>query len=369
MASIRLVNLRKEFANGAVAVANTNLSIEEGEFVVFVGPSGCGKTTTLRMIAGLEQPSAGEIYIGDQVVNDLEPIERDIGMVFQNLALFPHMSVADNIGFGPKMKKMDAAERRRRVEEVARMVHVERQLPKLPGQLSGGEAQRVALARTLITAPRAFLLDEPLSNLDAKLRKEMRAEIDRLHQDLKKTFIYVTHDQEEAMTLADRIVVMRDGRIEQVGTPMEIYNNPVSRFVADFFGSPPMNLLEGEFQWEDGAAVFRTGELRVRLEGSVARREGAATLGIRPEHIEIRLGEAPREGDLQANVALVEPLGKDTLLYLECGSSKSLIAIVEGYQQVQPGSRVAYGFRRDRVYAFGPDERRVPLDEAPPGTR
>jgi len=366
--SIRLVNLRKEFAGGVVAVENTNLTIEEGEFVVFVGPSGCGKTTTLRMIAGLEESTSGEIYIGDRLVNDLEPGQRDLGMVFQNLALFPHMSVADNIGFGPRMQKMDPKERRRRVADAARMVHIEPLLPKLPGQLSGGEAQRVAVARTLITEPRVFLLDEPLSNLDAKLRKEMRAEIDRLHQNLKKTFVYVTHDQEEAMTLADRIVVMRYGRIEQVGSPLDIYHNPVNWFVADFFGSPSMNLLKGEFRWEAGAASFRAGELCVPLSGPVPKREEAATLGIRPEHIDVHLERAPRDGDLRARVALVEPLGKDTLLYLEYGDSKNLIAIVEGHQHVQAGSWVGYSFRRDRIYFFGPDERRLLPEEAPSGT-
>jgi ABC-type sugar transport system ATPase subunit len=369
MAGIRLVNLRKEFAGGMVAVENTNLTIEEGEFVVFVGPSGCGKTTTLRMIAGLEEPTSGQIHIGDRLVNDLEPGQRDIGMVFQNLALFPHMSVADNIGFGPRMQKMDPKERRRRVEDAARMVHIEPLLRKLPGQLSGGEAQRVAVARTLITDPRVFLLDEPLSNLDAKLRKEMRAEIDRLHQKLRKTFIYVTHDQEEAMTLADRIVVMRHGRIEQVGGPLDIYHNPASRFVADFFGSPSMNLLQGELRWEDGAASFRAGELYVRLSEPVPKCEGAATLGIRPEHIDVHLERATGDEDLRARVALVEPLGKDTLLYLEYGESKSLIAIVEGHQRVQAGAWVGYSFRRDRIYFFGPDERRLLPEAAPSGTR
>ena len=245
MGNIRLENLRKEFGGGVVAVANTNLTIEDGEFIVLVGPSGCGKTTTLRMIAGLEEPTRGDIYIGAVRVNDLEPGARDIGLVFQNLALFPHMNVFDNIGFGPKMKKVDLEERRRLVEDVARMVRIHPLLSKLPGQLSGGEAQRVALARTLITQPQVFLLDEPLSNLDAKLRKEMRAEVDRLHKELEKTFVYVTHDQEEAMTLGDRVVVMSNGLIQQVDTPLEIYRRPINRFVAGFLGTPPMNFFEG----------------------------------------------------------------------------------------------------------------------------
>ena len=365
MGSIRLENLRKEFGGGVVAVANTNLTIEEGEFVVLVGPSGCGKTTTLRMIAGLEEPTQGDIHIGAVRVNDLDPGARDIGLVFQNLALFPHMNVFDNIGFGPKMKKMDPEERRRRVEDVAQMVRIHPLLPKLPGQLSGGEAQRVALARTLITHPQVFLLDEPLSNLDAKLRKEMRAEVDRLHKELEKTFVYVTHDQEEAMTLADRIVVMRDGHIDQVGTPLEIYHDPVNLFVADFFGSPPMNLLEGEIHRENGTASFRAGEFIVRLTGPVPEVEGAVTLGIRPEHMAIGDAGSAGEEDFSAKVVLVEPLGKDILLYLDYGSEKNLIAVVEGHRDFQTDTAVSVHLQTDRLYYFGADERRLrPADAA-----
>jgi multiple sugar transport system ATP-binding protein len=243
VARIELRHLRKTFGGGIEAVKDLDLVIEEGEFLVLVGPSGCGKTTTLRMIAGFEEPTSGEIWIDGRMVNDVEPGQRNLGMVFQNLALFPHRTVAENIEFGPH--KVERETRRRRVLAVAAMVKITHLLDKLPGQCSGGEAQRVALARTLITEPSTFLLDEPLSNLDAKLRRETRAAIDRLHQTVAKTFIYVTHDQEEAMTLADRIAVMRDGRLEQVGTPLDIYNNPVSVFVADFFGSPSMNLIPG----------------------------------------------------------------------------------------------------------------------------
>ena len=245
MARIELRNLHKNF--GAVqAVKNLTFTIEDGEFVVFVGPSGCGKTTTLRMIAGFEDPTSGEIRIGGKVVNDLEPRDRGLGMVFQSHALFPHKNVAQNIEFGLRMKKVPHDERIKRVREVAEMVRIGHLLDKMPGQCSGGESQRVALARTLVTNPSTFLLDEPLSSLDAKLRRELRAECDRLHEVLKRTFIYVTHDQEEAMTLADRIVVMHQGEVVQVGSPMDIYSNPVSYFVADFFGSPSMNLVAGE---------------------------------------------------------------------------------------------------------------------------
>jgi len=279
MGEIRLQKLRKEF-KGTVAVEGTDLEIKEGEFLVLVGPSGCGKTTTLRMIAGLEEPTSGEISIDGRAANDLEPGQRKLGMVFQNLALFPHKTVFDNIAFGPRMKKVPAGEIRSRVEQVAETMHITHLLGKLPAQCSGGEAQRVALARTLVTDPAAFLLDEPLSNLDAKLRKEMRAEIDRLHSTLRKTFIYVTHDQEEAMTLADRIVVMRDGRIEQMGTPMEIYHDPVNQFVATFFGSPSMSLIAGEVRRKAEGPVFVFDGWHVPLEGVGEVPDGPATLGV-----------------------------------------------------------------------------------------
>ena len=256
MARIELLGLSKTF--GPVqAVKNLSCTVEDGEFVVFVGPSGCGKTTALRMIAGFEDPSAGEIRIDGRVVNDLEPRDRGLGMVFQTHALFPHKTVRQNIEFGLRMKRMPVLERAQRVREVAEMVHVSHLLDKMPNQCSGGESQRVALARTLVTDPSTFLLDEPLSSLDAKLRRELRAECDRLHQTLKRTFIYVTHDQEEAMTLADRIVVMRAGGIVQTGSPMEIYSDPSSYFVADFFGSPSMNLIPGEIVPENGSPLFR----------------------------------------------------------------------------------------------------------------
>ena len=264
MARIELCNLEKSF--GAVqAVKDLSFTIEDGEFVVFVGPSGCGKTTTLRMIAGFEDPTSGEIRIDGRVVNDLEPRDRGLGMVFQSHALFPHKNVAQNIEFGLRMKKVPPEERVKRVREVAEMVRIGHLLDKMPGQCSGGESQRVALARTLVTNPSTFLLDEPLSSLDAKLRRELRAECDRLHQTLKRTFIYVTHDQEEAMTLADRIVVMRAGEIVQIGSPMEIYSNPVNYFVADFFGSPSMNLVRRRDRARRAGRPFSLGVARGRI--------------------------------------------------------------------------------------------------------
>ena len=362
MAHIELKGLRKVFGKNIEAVKNLDLSIEDGEFLVLVGPSGCGKTTTLRMIAGFEEPTAGEIVIDGNVVNDMEPSQRNLGMVFQNHALFPHKTIFQNIEFGPRMKKIDPGTRKRRVAEVAAMVRITDLLDKLPGQCSGGEAQRVALARTLITDPSIFLLDEPLSSLDAKLRREMRAEIDRLHQELKKSFVYVTHDQEEAMTLADRIVVMRSGLIEQVGSPLEIYGDPVSYFVADFFGSPSMNLIAGNVQKAGGAPSFEGAGVSVNLSnGFSGIAEGAYTLGVRPEHLEVSpIGSGGDSVALQCDIGLVEPLGKDTLLYFDHGAERPTIAVVDGSEGGhKAGNRVGLTIPSGALYLFGPDGRRV----------
>jgi lactose/L-arabinose transport system ATP-binding protein len=358
VARIELVGLSKTFGS-VVAVRNLSLTIEDGEFVVLVGPSGCGKTTTLRMIAGFVDASAGEIRIDGRVVNDLEPRDRGLGMVFQTHALFPHKTVMQNVEFGLRMKRMPAPERVRRVREVAEMVHISHLLDKMPGQCSGGEAQRVALARTLVTQPSTFLLDEPLSSLDAKLRRELRAECDRLHQALKCTFIYVTHDQEEAMTLADRIVVMRAGEIVQVGTPMEIYSDPVNHFVADFFGSPSMNLLAGEVVQANGITRFRAAGFELALPERFKSTElGAGTLGIRPEHVGVALGG---KGDIDLPVRLVEPLGRDTLLYFDAGTERAFVAVSEGLDmaEVKVGARMALSLDPRRLYLFGADGRRL----------
>ena len=354
MADVRLVKLRKEF-KGTVAVREMDLEIREGEFLVLVGPSGCGKTTTLRMIAGLEEPTSGEVVIDGRPANDLEPGQRNLGMVFQNLALFPHKIVYENIAFGLRVKNLPADEIRSRVEQVAKTMHIAHLLTKLPAQCSGGEAQRVALARTLITNPSAFLLDEPLSNLDAMLRKEMRAEIDALHGRLAKTFIYVTHDQEEAMTLADRIVVMRGGCVEQVGTPLEIYHEPANQFVASFFGSPSMNLIGGEVRQTDGhpAFFFDAGAVTLAPMGKI--QEKPATLGIRPEAVRIE-GVV---GGYRGRVALVEPLGKETLVYLNYGAERLLVAVTSSEFQVEKGASVEFDFRGGRFYLFDPEGRRL----------
>ena len=355
MTHIELKNIRKEFGGSVVAVKNLNLSIEHGEFLVLVGPSGCGKTTTLRMIAGFEDPTTGEILVENDVINELEPAERNLGMVFQTHALFPHKTVAQNIAFGPRMKKVNKEIINDKVKEVAEMVKITHLLEKLPAQCSGGESQRVAVARTLITDPSAFLLDEPLSSLDAKLRREMRAEVDRLHKELNKTFIYVTHDQEEAMTLADRIVVMDEGEIKQVGSPIDIYNNPNSYFVADFFGSPSMNLINGEIVNSEAGKVFKSLILNVDLpklfENSAP---GPVTLGIRPEQIGIS-----SSGDIKKKIYLVEPLGKDTLLYFETVEERELIAIVESNSSYRSGDTVALNLLPEHIFLFDSSGKRI----------
>ena len=357
MARIELLGLCKNFGSVG-AVKELTCTIEDGEFVVLVGPSGCGKTTTLRMIAGFEDPNAGEIRIDGRVVNDLEPRDRGLGMVFQTHALFPHKTVMQNIEFGLRMKRIAASERARRVREVADLVRISHLLDKMPAQCSGGESQRVALARTLVTNPSTFLLDEPLSNLDAKLRRELRAECDRLHRTLKRTFIYVTHDQEEAMTLADRIVVMRAGEIVQIGSPMEIYSNPVNYFVADFFGSPSMNLIPGEIARDNRIAQFRASQFELALPQHSSVPAGAATLGIRPEHLEVRPGG---NGAIEFPVRLVEPIGRDTLLYFDAGGDRALVAVSPGLSMadVKIGTRLALSFDPRRLYLFDADGKRI----------
>jgi multiple sugar transport system ATP-binding protein len=346
VAGIRLDQLTKVF--GATrAVDGINLTIPDGEFVVLVGPSGCGKTTTLNMIAGLETPTAGDIWIGQSRVTDWEPGDRNLGMVFQSLALFPHMTVFDNIAFPLRIKRSAPDEIARRVRAVTDTVRVGHLLDKRPATLSGGEAQRVALARTLVVQPSVFLMDEPLSSLDAKLRVEMRTEIKRLHVALRSTFVYVTHDQAEAMTMADRIVVMHQGRIQQVGRPLEVYSDPVNRFVAGFFGVPAMNFVEGELHSEPDGLRFVGPALQVMLP---ARRGGAgpAILSVRPEHVWLADG---RES-WPATVSLIEPLGDETLVFLDYGGPASLVAKVDAEEKLAVGDRRALSFRLDRVVLF-----------------
>ncbi len=312
---ILIKDLVKTFG-GYTAVNGISLDIRDGEFLIMVGPSGCGKTTTLNMISGLETPTSGQIVIGDTVVNDLEPGERGLGMVFQDLALFPHMTVFENIAFGLRVKKIPDEEVRERVTAAAAAVHIEPLLDKLPRQCSGGESQRVALARTIVTDPAVFLMDEPLSSLDAKLRVDMRTELKSLHKRLGATFVYVTHDQAEAMTMADRIVVMSRGRIEQVGTPLDIYNRPATRFVAGFFGTPTMNFLEGTVELNGSGRHFRAPGLEHPLPDAVpAELAGRkVVLGVRSEHVLVGDGAA-----LEGTAQLTEPLGDATLVHFDDG--------------------------------------------------
>jgi multiple sugar transport system ATP-binding protein len=348
VARIRLENLVKRFGSQVTAVAGIDLEIQDGEFVVLVGPSGCGKTTTLNMIAGLEQPTSGLVIIDDVVVNDLEPGERGLGMVFQNLALFPHLSVFENIAFGLRVKKVPAREVHERVTHIAETFKIGHLLHKKPSQCSGGEAQRIALARTTITDPDVLLLDEPLSSLDAKLRVEMRTELKQLHERLGSTFVYVTHDQAEAMTMADRIVVMRAGRIEQIGTPLEIYRRPANLFVATFFGTPTMNVIAGEWH-DDGGLRFRARNLDLALAGPVPPRAApgrAVTLGVRAEHVQ--LGDA----GVPARVTLTEPLGDETLVFFEYGGDAQLVAKMDGDCALKVGDRIHFSFDAGGVLCF-----------------
>ena len=355
MSRIELIKLRKEFGS-LVAVKDLDLTIEDGEFIVLVGPSGCGKTTTLRMIAGFEDPTSGEIRLDGTIVNDLEPRDRDLGMVFQSHALFPHKNVADNIIFGLRMQKVSKEVQRQKLKEVSKLVRIGHLLGKMPAQCSGGESQRVALARTLVTEPSNFLLDEPLSSLDAKLRRELRAECDRLHEELQKTFVYVTHDQEEAMTLADRIVVMDLGEIIQMGSPIEIYSDPVSYFVADFFGNPAMNLIEGEFAQNSAGAEFRSESFTVSLpEQHKNTPTGKGTFGIRPENVQVSRANG---GDTR-NIGLVEPLGKDTLLYFETAAERPFVAIVEGTESHTAGEPVELSFPAENMFLFDANGDRI----------
>jgi multiple sugar transport system ATP-binding protein len=328
VAAIRFTHVIKEYGGGTLAVDDLNLEVAEGEFVVLVGPSGCGKTTALRMVAGLEEITGGEIRIGDRVVNDLAPRERDIAMVFQNYALYPHKTVYENLVFGLRMRKVPKSEQRRRVEEIARILGLEEMLQRRPSQLSGGQRQRVAMGRAIVREPQAFLMDEPLSNLDAKLRVQMRAEIARIQQTLKVTTLYVTHDQVEAMTMGHRVAVMRSGVLQQVDTPQRLYDFPGNLFVASFVGSPAMNLLEVGLERDGGSLVCRTGDVEIDVPSEVAARRPQLeqyvgrrlALGIRPEALSESSADpdAPR---VRGRALLVEALGAESLAHVEVSAT------------------------------------------------
>ena len=316
--SIEFRNVSKNFG-GTCVVDDLSLEIREGEFVVLLGPSGCGKTTTLRMLAGLETVTSGDIYIGGERVNDVPTQDRDLAMVFQSYALYPHMTIAENIGYPLRVRKIEKNERAERVHRVAAMLEIEPLLERKPRQLSGGERQRVALARAIVREPRAYLMDEPLSNLDARLRVQMRGELKRLQHQLGTTTIYVTHDQAEAMTLASRVAVMKKGRLQQFDTPMNIYNQPANRFVAEFVGSPSMNFVAGRVD----QATFVSDSLRIPLNASqVGQLSGQSqlTMGIRPEHIQV-VAE-PHDGAIAASVYVTELMGNETFVFLSVGENR-----------------------------------------------
>ncbi|HET9016479.1 MAG TPA: sn-glycerol-3-phosphate ABC transporter ATP-binding protein UgpC [Thermomicrobiaceae bacterium] len=360
MARVALRNLTKRYAGGTLAVDRLSLEIADGEFMCFVGPSGCGKTTALRMIAGLEEITGGRVEIGNRVVNHLPPRDRDIAMVFQSYALYPHMSVYENMSFGLQLRKFPRADIDRAVRGAARILDLEPYLDRKPGQLSGGQRQRVALGRAIVREPAVFLMDEPLSNLDAKLRVQTRAEIARLHQRLGATMIYVTHDQIEAMTMADRIAVLNLGVLEQAGTPRVLYERPANRFVAGFIGSPAMNFVDMTVTDADGAPGLASpdGTISATLndvQAAAVRRLGSGTvvLGVRPEHLE--LGAAGDGGlSVAAVVDVTEFLGNDMLIHAT-SAGQDIVAVISASEPLKVGDRISLGAAPGHVYLFDPE--------------
>jgi multiple sugar transport system ATP-binding protein len=361
MAKIRLEHIYKRYGGKVTAVKDFNLETEDGEFVVFVGPSGCGKTTTLRMIAGLEDITEGKLYIGERLVNDVPPKDRDIAMVFQNYALYPHMNVYENMAFGLRLRRVPKDEIDRRVKEAARIIKIDHLLHRKPRELSGGQRQRVAMGRAIVREPKVFLFDEPLSNLDAKLRVEMRAEISKLQRRLGVTTVYVTHDQVEAMTLGQRIVVMKDGEVLQVDTPLNLYDFPETKFVAGFIGSPSMNFIRARVQTEGGNAYFVGEGFKVKANGTL----GASLMpyngkevwmGIRPEHIGLKGWTTIPEGDniVKGRVEVVEPLGADTEVHAEVGGNM-MTAKVDGHAMVLPSDTIDLLVDTSKLHAFEVD--------------
>lgn len=366
MVEMRLEHIYKKYENNPnYSVSDFNLDIKDGEFIVFVGPSGCGKSTTLRMIAGLEDISEGEFYIGDQIMNDVEPKDRDIAMVFQNYALYPHMTVFDNMAFGLKLRKYPKDEIQKRVEEAAEILGLKDFLKRKPAALSGGQRQRVALGRAIVRDAPVFLMDEPLSNLDAKLRVSMRAEIAKLHHRLKTTTIYVTHDQTEAMTMADRIVIMNAGVIQQVGTPKEVYNAPNNVFVAGFIGSPAMNFFtvdykDGYVQGENGKLKMKVPEGKAKILNDKGYNGKTLILGIRPEdiHAETLALEATPDSVIESEVVVAELLGAETMLYTKVGE-KEFVSRVDAYTDYSAGDHATLAFNLNKAHFFDKDTEEV----------
>jgi multiple sugar transport system ATP-binding protein len=367
VAEIRFAHVSKVYGNDVTAVRDLDLEIAEGEFMVLVGPSGCGKTTALRMLAGLEEITAGEILIGERVVNDLPPRDRDIAMVFQNYALYPHKSVYENLAFGLRMRKVPKGEQKRRVEEIARVLGLGDMLNRRPAQLSGGQRQRVAMGRAIVREPKAFLMDEPLSNLDAKLRVQMRAEIARIQQALKVTTVYVTHDQVEAMTMGDRVAVMRDGRLQQVDTPQRLYDAPANLFVASFVGSPPMNIFEASVRRDDGRLLCKLGDSEFELPADLAASRPALgdytgrrlAVGIRPE--DVRDASGWDGARLRGRILLVESLGSEQLVHIEIAAAPLERSDLVDTAAQAPGPSLGVGELEQAVTLLGRFDRHLLL--------
>ena len=363
MASLSLKHIYKKYPGGVTAVSDFNLEIKDKEFIVFVGPSGCGKSITLRMIAGLEEITEGELFIGDRLVNDVAPKDRDIAMVFQNYALYPHMTVFENMAFGLKLRKTPKEEIKRRVEEAARILDIAHLLDRKPKAMSGGQKQRVALGRAIVRYPKVFLLDEPLSNLDAKLRAAMRTELTKLHKSVETTFIYVTHDQVEAMTMASRIVVMKDGVIQQVDAPQTLYDKPCNIFVAGFIGTPQMNFVNGtlEKKGDDVHFVFEGGDIKLPAEKTASDTAKEyigkeVVIGIRPEHIhdeQMYLSSMP-EGIVDTKVEVTELMGAETYLYMDC-AGQAIVARVDPKSTARPQDEIKVTFDTTRIHIFDKD--------------
>ena len=374
MASLSARGIYKRYPGGVTAVSDFTMNIKDKEFIVFVGPSGCGKSTTLRMIAGLEEISEGELYIGDRLVNDVAPKDRDIAMVFQNYALYPHMTVFDNMAFGLKLRKVPKDQIKKLVEEAAQILDIAHLLDRKPKALSGGQRQRVALGRAIVRDPQVFLLDEPLSNLDAKLRAQMRTELAKLHKKLGTTFIYVTHDQTEAMTMGDRIVVMKDGYIQQIDSPINLYDSPCNKFVAGFIGSPQMNFIDAKLIMQDGKYTVEFGSdeskggrgRKFYVELPAAKADADAlkyyvdkpvVMGIRPENIhdEEMYLSAAKTGIIEADVEVTEMLGAETFLYITC-EGVPLTARVSPRCSARPGDTVKLAIDPNKIHLFDKDD-------------
>lgn len=360
MAEVILKNVEKIYDGGNVAVRDFNLEIEDKEFMVFVGPSGCGKSTTLRMIAGLEDISSGTVSIGNRVVNDVLPKDRDIAMVFQNYALYPHMTVYENMAFGLKLRKVLKKDIEKSVNEAAEILGITELLNRKPKALSGGQRQRVAVGRAIVRKPEVFLFDEPLSNLDAKLRTQMRAEIKRLHNIIGATMIYVTHDQTEAMTMGDRIVVMKDGLIQQAAKPLTLYNGPANKFVAGFIGMPQMNFFSGRISIEDDSYFFNTEDgIKIALGDNIRpelKNAEKIILGLRPEDVgSLSANLDSSNPEIEGIIEVVEPLGSEIYLYLRCGTHEVISRVEASEKHYEPGQKISLKVNLSKAHFFDPE--------------